>query len=126
MRPRFSFMWFWVVVAIGIIGASLIDKGEARPIEGDWDMVGGLVENGCVERIEVKDRENASVYLTKAMVDSLLKDDRFKGMPTTGAQITFNTGGDVQLARRRAGASISSTSCPGYSSLPFGSSSCVA
>ena len=97
LRPRFSFMWFWVVVAIGIIGASLIDKGEARPIEGDWDMVGGLVENGCVERIEVKDRENASVYLTKAMVDSLLKDDRFKGMPTTGAQITFNTGGDVQL-----------------------------
>ena len=97
LRPRFSFMWFWVVVAIGIVGASLLGDNDARPIEGDWDMVAGLVENGCVERIEVKDRENASVYLTQAMVDSLAKDDRFKGMPTTGAHITFNTGGDVQL-----------------------------
>ena len=97
LRPRFSFMWFWVVVAIGIVGASLLGDNDARPIEGDWDMVAGLVENGCVERIEVKDRENASVYLTQTMVDSLAKDDRFKGMPTTGAHITFNTGGDVQL-----------------------------
>ena len=101
LKPRFSFMWFWVVVAIGIIVASYLPKGEARPIEGDWDMIVGLVENGCVERIEVADRENASVYLTKAMVDSLSKDDRFKGMPTTGAQITFNTGGDVQDFREQ-------------------------
>ena len=96
-RPRFSFMWFWVLVAIVIIGASVFGEPEPQPIEGDWDMVAGLVENGCVERIEVKDKENASVYLTKAMVDSLAKDERFKNMPTTGAQIKFNTGGDVQL-----------------------------
>ncbi len=95
--PRFSFMWFWALVAVGIIGASLFGETEGRPIEGDWDMINGLVENGCVERIVVKDRENADVYLTKAMVDSLAKDERFKGMPTTGAHITFNTGGDVQL-----------------------------
>ena len=95
--PRFSFMWFWALVAVGIIGASLFGETEGRPIEGDWDMINGLVENGCVERIVVKDRENADVYLTKAMADSLAKDERFKGMPTTGAHITFNTGGDVQL-----------------------------
>ncbi len=96
-RPRFSFMWFWVLVAMVIIGASVLGEPEPQPIEGDWDMVAGLVENGCVERIEVKDKENASVYLTKAMIDSLAKDERFKNMPTTGAQLKFNTGGDVQL-----------------------------
>ena len=101
MRPRFSFMWFWVVVAIGIIGASLLGDGETRPIEGDWEMVNGLVENGCVERIEVKDKEIASVYLTKEMMDSLAKDERFKNMPQTGPQITFNTGGDVQDFREQ-------------------------
>ena len=101
LRPRFSFMWFWVVVAIGIIGASLLGDGETRPIEGDWEMVNGLVENGCVERIEVKDKEIASVYLTKEMMDSLAKDERFKNMPQTGPQITFNTGGDVQDFREQ-------------------------
>ncbi|MBO5716601.1 MAG: ATP-dependent zinc metalloprotease FtsH [Alistipes sp.] len=96
-QPRFSFMWFWVLVAMVIIGASFLGESEPQPIEGDWDMVTGLVENGCVERIEVKDRESASVYLTKAMIDSLAKDERFKNMPQTGPQLTFNTGGDVQL-----------------------------
>ena len=99
--PRFSFMWFWALVAVGIISASLFGETEGRPIEGDWDMINGLVENGCVERIEVRDRENANVYLTKAMVDSLAKDERFKGMPTTGVHIQFNTGGDVQDFREQ-------------------------
>ena len=88
-RPRFSFMWFWVVVAIAIIGASLLGDNEARPIEGDWEMINGLVENGCVERIEVRDKEIASVFLTKEMMDSLAKDDRFKGMPTTYSASPF-------------------------------------
>ena len=101
MQPKFNFMWFWALVAIGIIGVSLFGEPETRPIEGDWDMINGLVENGCVARIEVKDRENASVYLTQEMVDSLIKDDRFKNMPTTGAQIEFNTGGDVQDFREQ-------------------------
>ena len=99
--PRFNFMWFWALVAVGIISASLFGETEGRPLEGDWDMINGLVENGCVERIEVRDRENANVYLTKAMVDSLAKDERFKGMPTTGAHIQFNTGGDVQDFREQ-------------------------
>ena len=37
-------MWFWVLVAIGIIGVSLFGEPEARPIEGDWDMVNNAPE----------------------------------------------------------------------------------
>ncbi|MBO5831005.1 MAG: ATP-dependent zinc metalloprotease FtsH [Alistipes sp.] len=94
-------MWFWVIVAIGIVYVAMFGKEQTRPLEGDWDMVTSLVESGQVERIEVADKEIASVYLRKELVDTLAKDERFKGMPTTGAQIRFNTGGDVQDFREQ-------------------------
>ena len=97
MRPRFNFMWFWAFVAMLIIGYSMFGSSEQPPVEGDWRMVEELVEKGYVKGIDVLDREQASVYLTEAALDSLAKDDRFKSMPRTGAQIKFNTGGDVQV-----------------------------
>ncbi len=102
--PRFNFMWFWVVVAVVIIGYSMFGGSEARPLEGDWNMVDELVENGYVERIEVVDRENASVYLRAEYLDSLMMQPAFKDVPRTGAQVVFNTGGDVQYFAERLAA----------------------
>ena len=102
--PRFNFMWFWAVVAVVIIGYSMFGDSEARPLEGDWNMVDELVENGCVERIEVVDRENASVYLRAEYLDSLMMQPGFKDVPRTGAQVVFNTGGDVQYFAERLAA----------------------
>ena len=99
--PRFNFMWFWAVVAVVIIGYSMFGDSEARPLEGDWNMVDELVENGYVERIEVVDRENASVYLRAEYLDSLMMQPGFKDVPRTGAQVVFNTGGDVQYFAER-------------------------
>ena len=102
--PRFNFMWFWAVVAVVIIGYSMFGDSEARPLEGDWNMVDELVENGYVERIEVVDRENASVYLRAEYLDSLMMQPGFKDVPRTGAQVVFNTGGDVQYFAERLAA----------------------
>ena len=102
--PRFNFMWFWAVVAVVIIGYSMFGDSEARPLEGDWNMVDELVENGYVERIEVVDRENASVYLRAEYLDSLMMQPGFKDVPRTGAQVVFNTGGDVQYVAERLAA----------------------
>ena len=71
LQPRFNFMWFWALVAIVIIGYSMMDTPNTRPVEGDWNMVDELVEKGCVERIEVRDKEEASLYLRQDMLDSL-------------------------------------------------------
>ena len=101
MRPRFSFMWFWAMVAMVIIGYSMLGEAESRPIEGDWNMVDELVEGGYVERIEVKDKEAASLYLRQEALDSLAQDERFKNIPKTGVQVVFNTGGDVQYFANR-------------------------
>uniref|UniRef100_UPI0040562748 ATP-dependent zinc metalloprotease FtsH n=1 Tax=Alistipes sp. TaxID=1872444 RepID=UPI0040562748 len=104
MRPRFNFMWFWAVVAIVIISYSMFGSSEERPIEGDWNMVDELVEGGYVERIEVMDREKASIYIHAEAIDSLAQDERFKRMPKTGVQVVFNTGGDVQYFAERIAA----------------------
>ena len=104
MQPRFNFMWFWAFVAVVIIGYSLMGDSEGRPVDGDWNMVDELVAEGYVERIEVKDKEKASIYLREGAHEELKDDERFKHMPKTGAQVVFNTGGDVQYFAERLAA----------------------
>lgn len=96
-RPRFNFMWFWAVVAIGIIAYAFLSEPSSAPLRGDWQMVKELVEGGSVKRIEVLDHENMSVYLHKEHADSLAQEDDFKAMPRSGAQIVFTSHGDAKL-----------------------------
>ena len=74
MQPRFNFMWFWVLVVIVILGYSTFSSPELRPIEGDWNMIDELVERGLVERIEVLDKEKASIYLREDAYEKLEGD----------------------------------------------------
>ncbi len=96
-RPRFNFMWFWAVVAIGIIAYAFLSEPNSAPLRGDWQMVKELVEGGSVKRIEVLDHENMSVYLHKEHVDSLAQEEDFRAMPRSGAQIVFTSHGDAKL-----------------------------
>ena len=96
-KPRFNFMWFWAVVAIGIVAYAIFSDTGRLPVKGDWQMVEELIEDGAVKRIEVRDHENMSVYLHKEYADSLVNDERFKDMPRSGAQITFTSHGDAKL-----------------------------
>ena len=100
-QPRFNFMWFWALVVVVIIGYSMFGSTEQRPIQGNWNMVEELVERGLVERIEVLDKEKASVYLVENAREQLVDDSRFTTLPATGAQIIYNTGGDVQYFAER-------------------------
>lgn len=96
-RPRFNFMWFWAVVAIGIIAYAFLSEPSSAPLRGDWQMVKELVEGGSVKRIEVLDHENMSVYLHKEHADSLAQEEEFRAMPRSGAQIVFTSHGDAKL-----------------------------
>ena len=101
-QPRFNFMWFWVVVAFVIIGYSMFGGSDPRPVDGDWNMVEELVERGYVERIEVKDKADAKVYIYADKIESLTQsDERFQNMPLSGAQVVYNTSGDVQYFAER-------------------------
>ena len=90
-------MWFWAVVAIGIIAYAIFGDSKSAPVKGDWQMVEELVEGGSVRRIDVLDNVQMSVYLNKEHVDSLINEERFKAMPRSGAQIVFTSHGDAKL-----------------------------
>ena len=96
-RPRFNFMWFWAVVAIGIVAYAFLSEPSSAPLRGDWQMVERLVEGGSVKRIEVLDHENMSVYLHKEHADSLAQEEEFRAMPRSGAQIVLTSHGDAKL-----------------------------
>ena len=100
-KPRFNFMWLWVVVAFGIVAYAMLGGSEKLPVKGNQAMVDELVKGGCVERILVVDREKVNVFLHKECVDSLIaNDERFKDMPRSGAQITYVTHGDAEYFER--------------------------
>ncbi|MDE7129509.1 MAG: ATP-dependent zinc metalloprotease FtsH, partial [Alistipes sp.] len=88
------------------------------PVDGDWNMATELVERGYVERIRVLDRDQASVYLTREGIEALSSDDRFKGMPQTGAQMQFNTGGDVKNFEDKISAAESTAAENGITAAP--------
>ena len=101
-KPRFNFLWFWAVVAIGIIAYAIFSDSGSAPIKGNQKMVEELVEGGSVERISVLDHEKVRVYLKKEHIDSLVKSDkRFKDMPRSGAQITYTSHGDAEYLERK-------------------------
>ena len=100
-KPRFNFMWFWVVVAVGIVAYALLGGSEKLPVKGNQAMVDELVKEGCVERILVVDHEKVNVFLHKECADSLINsDERFKDMPRSGAQITYISHGDAEYFER--------------------------
>ena len=100
-KPRFNFMWFWVVVAVGIVAYAMLGGSEKLPVKGNQAMVDELVKGGCVERILVVDHEKVNVFLHKECVDSLISsDERFKDMPRSGAQITYISHGDAEYFER--------------------------
>ena len=101
LRPRFNFMWFWAIVAVVIVGYSIFGGSDEEPVAGDWNMVEELIERGYVDRIDIKDKENASVYLKDEAKATLADDSRFSKLPKSGAHITFNTGGDVPYTMER-------------------------
>ena len=101
MRPRFNFMWFWLIVGVFIIGYSFFGDSDNEPVAGDWNMVEELIEKGYVERIDIVDKEDASVYLKGEAIQLLANDSRFAKLPKSGAHITFNTGGEAEYTLKR-------------------------
>ncbi len=101
MKPGFNFMWLWLIMGVFIIGYSFVGDTDDRPVVGDWNMIDELVEKGYVERIDIMDREKASVYLTEVGAKSLAGDKRFAMLPKSGAHITFNTGGESEYTLNR-------------------------
>ena len=89
--PRFNIFWIYGVIAVFIIGWSLLERENDKPLKGDWAMVEPLVEQGEVERIRVVNRETAEVFLKKEAAEQYRNDktSELQKLPATGAHIYY-------------------------------------
>ena len=89
--PRFNIFWIYGVIAVFIIGWSLLGSENDKPLKGDWAMVEPLVEQGQVERIRVVNRETAEVFLKKEAAEQYRNDktSELQKLPATGAHIYY-------------------------------------
>ena len=92
-RP--NIMWFWALVLIAIIATWVMSDGEGDPINSDWNTVEQMVVDGQVEKITVKNKETAYVYLRKGVAEQYRENEAvpaFRKMPVSGPQLIFNIG----------------------------------
>lgn len=113
--PRPSFMWVYGILGALIIGWALFGQSDDTPLPSDWSTVGQMVEAGEVEKIEIFNRDQARVYLTKEAVEKYRTDPgdkRFHRMPARGVQLVFTIGSvdsfreDLRDAEQQSGQQV--------------------
>ena len=113
--PRPSFFWLYGLAAVFIIGWTIIGNGSDAPLPSDWSSVERMVEQGDVERIQIVNRDQAQVYLTKEAIERYRNDaqnKQFARLPESGVQFVFTIGSvdsfreDLQAAETASGRSV--------------------
>ena len=99
-RP--NIMWFWALVLVAIIATWAMGDSKSEPVKSDWNSVEQMVLDGEVEKILVKNKETAYVFLRKGVAEQYREDEtqkQYQKMPVNGPQLTFNIG-SVELLRQ--------------------------
>lgn len=113
--PRPSFFWLYGLAAVFIIGWAILGNGNDAPLPSDWTMIKPMVEQGDVERIQIVNRDQAQVYLTKEAIERYRNDvqnKQFERLPESGVQFVFTIGTvdsfreDLQAAETASGRSV--------------------
>lgn len=89
---KFNPMWVYLVIALIIFGWSYIgDTGTPKSIS--WFIFKTeMLEQGDVAKVVIVNRSTANVYLKEDKIEEFKAIDKYKNIPKTGPQFTFNIG----------------------------------
>ena len=90
-RPRFNIYWVWALIAVMLVGWSLMCNTEIAQTT-NWDSVKVMIEQGDVQKIDVINKETAEVYLKSDKLASYTEKKEYKDLPKQGPQFVFNIG----------------------------------
>lgn len=90
-RPRFNIYWVWALIAVMLVGWSLMGNTEIAQTT-NWDSVKVMIEQGDVQKIDVINKETAEVYLKSDKLASYTEKKEYKDLPKHGPQFVFNIG----------------------------------
>ena len=88
-RPRFNIYWVWALIAVMLVGWSLMGNTEIAQTT-NWDSVKVMIEQGDVQKIDVINKETAEVYLKSDKLASYTEKKEYKDLPKQGPQFVFN------------------------------------
>ncbi len=113
MRMR-GLWWIYIAMFLGIIIWGMLGENSS-PVKTDWKTVEQLIADNDVEKIEVINKETAEVHLKKEAVEKYRQQQKYRTLPETGSQFTFNIGSvdtfraDLDKAQEEYGTDISLT-----------------
>ena len=90
-RPRFNIYWVWALIAVMLVGWSLMGNTEIAQTT-NWGSVKVMIEQGDVQKIDVINKETAEVYLKSDKLASYTEKKEYKDLPKQGPQFVFNIG----------------------------------
>lgn len=90
-RPRFNIYWVWALIAVLLVGWSLMGNTEVAQ-KTNWDSVKVMIERGDVQKIDVINKETAEVYIKADKLASYTEKEEYKELPKQGPQFVFNIG----------------------------------
>lgn len=91
-RPRFNMMWVWAIIGVGLIVWSFFNGGSAQS-EITWsDFRNNMLANGSVEKVQVVNQKVVEVYLKPDKIAVFQRQDKYKDIPSSGAQFYFTIG----------------------------------
>ncbi len=91
LRPANYGMWIYGLLFLLIIGWSWLGRTE-DPVKSNWTEVSRMIGDGDVEGIEIINREQARVSLSREAVDRYKQEPRYRNIPPRGYQLVFTIG----------------------------------
>lgn len=113
--PKPSFMWLYGLVGVLIVGYYIFNGSNDAPLPSDWTTVEQMVERGEVEKIQIMNRDEAQVFLTKTAAEHYRNDTtdkQYNKIPESGVQLTFTIGSvdsfreDLKTAEELSGTNV--------------------
>ena len=67
--PRPSFLWIYGLIGAFILGYYFFNPTNDQPIKSDWTLVGSMIAQGDVERVQIVGESRALIFLKKGAVE---------------------------------------------------------
>lgn len=87
-KPKFNIFWAYGIIAVIILGWSMMGDKEA-PVKTEWQSVKEMLVNEDVAKITVINKEFAEVALKESAVHEYSEKEEYKNIPKKGVQFTF-------------------------------------
>lgn len=89
---KFNPMWVYAVIVVIILIWSYVGQsGVSKEIS--WDVFNkDMLSKGNVEKVVVVNNNIARVFIKKDQIEEYKKEEKYKSIPTTGAQFEFQIG----------------------------------